>query len=62
MRYFPLGHVYRQVGSIMDESQFQMLMEEIKKSQREVEGKLTSSRGTLSAEDLTQAYSKDHEV
>ena len=34
----------------MDESQFQMLMEEIKKSQREVEGKLTSSIAELKQE------------
>ena len=48
--YFTLGHVYQQVGTIMDESQFQTLMEEIKKSQREVEGKLTSSIAELKQE------------
>ena len=50
VHYFTLGHIYRQVGTIMEESQFLTLMEEIKKSQREVEGKLTSSIAELKQE------------
>ena len=54
MRYFTLGHMYRQVGIVsyyeqvvMEDSQFQKLMDEIKKFKCEVEGKLTSSIAEL---------------
>ena len=62
MHYFTLGHVYQQVGIVADESQFQLLMEEIKKLQCEVEGELTSSIAKLKQEVNSVQEKTSHEL